>query len=118
MAEEYKSSFNEINEFNENGNGKLSDPITNCDSKAQTVFGETVLSSRECISRLPDVILNLLYDYERGLLPTTSKEEVQDLMRAWFNNEPISEQSTITGESIPGQPTSQFLKRRRVSGDL
>ena len=122
MAEETK--FNDVNEMVTESSDTLSNSIMTdnnnrvCDSVGKTFFSETVLASRDCIARLPDTILNLIHDYDNGLLPPTTKEEVNQLLSAWFNNEPISEQSTLPGESISGQSSSQFLKRRRVSGNV
>jgi hypothetical protein len=111
MTEEMK--FNEVTDTTE----QLSNSINN-DKQNNTWYGETVLTSKECISRLPDIILDLLHDYERGLLPTTSKEEVNQLLSAWFNNESNSQQSTDSSESLFGQPTSQLLKRRRFDSNF
>jgi len=111
MVEEMK--INEINETTE----QLSNSI-NTDKYSKTKYGETVVSSQESILRLPENILNLFYDYERGLLPPTSKDEINHLLSAWFNNEPISEQSTNSGEPLLGQPTSQLLKRRRFDSNI
>jgi len=118
--EESKSDMENMEEIND-----VSEPLSNSinndnidNIRQDPIYGETVLCSQESLQRLPETILNLLYDYERHLLPPTTKEEVQELLGAWFRNEPICEQSTLSSEPISGQSTSQFLKRRRFDSNV
>lgn len=118
--EESKSELRRMDEVNDVSD-TLSNSINNDNidnDRENTFYGETVLCSQESLQRLPETILNILYDYERQLLPPTTKEEVKELLGAWFRNEPICEQSTLSSEPISGQSTSQFLKRRRFDGNV
>lgn len=83
-----------------------------------TTYGETVLASVESLSKLPQEVLSILEKYKEGELPSTTHEEVQSLLHAWFHNESITQLSNESDSSDSRLLASELCKRRRVSSDV
>ena len=88
------------------------------DKTSNTSFGETVLCNDESLHRLPDDILKIWFDYEKGLLTPTGPGEAELLLQKWFQNESISQLPTITSPNHHRQQPGLDQKRRRVDSDI
>lgn len=117
-----EESKSELLEFNEYGNGEL---IT-FDKTSNTSYGQTVLATNECLSRLPTEIYSIWENYIDGKLLPSSSEEVNSLLNLWFEGKTdliskygrVCEFSADTPSDYSGLFPSGLQKRRRIDGEF